>query len=212
MEGKQLQGNSAPMEQVSNSKACHKCGEEGHFVNKCPTLGQKKENDGKCRQCGEEGHKKRKCPQNEEAEKMTPAGDVKPFETPKEKKAPKEGKSLEEKWADVTCYKCGTQGHKQRKCPENVAPKGETAVCKRCNGTGCQLVNKDERKEQRLALRDARKAEKQEQREQKKAEKQALKGNTPADDLVSMTAESTAQPQVEVQAAKAGPTGPQWKF
>ena len=91
------------MEEVSNSKACHKCGQEGHFVNKCPTLGAEKQpNDGKCRSCGEEGHKKSKCPQNE---KVTP--EAKPFDTPKEKKAPKAGQSLEEKWKDAICYKCG---------------------------------------------------------------------------------------------------------
>ena len=62
-----------------------------------------------------------------------------------------------------------------------------------------------------MEQKEARKAERLDQREQKKAAKQALKDQTPTDDLVSVTAESTAQPQVEVPATQ-GPTGPQWKF
>ena len=77
MEGKQLQDNLAPstLEEVSNSKACHK---------------------------GEGKYDYKKHLKNE---KTTPEG--KPFDTQKERKAPKAGKSLEEKWKDVICFKCG---------------------------------------------------------------------------------------------------------
>tara|TARA_B110000285_G_C14842535_1_gene476040 strand:+ start:71 stop:322 length:252 start_codon:yes stop_codon:yes gene_type:complete len=51
------------------------------------------------------------------AKYVTAGKEAKPFDTPKEKKAPKAGKSLEEKWKDVVCHQCGVQGHKQRKCP-----------------------------------------------------------------------------------------------
>ena len=183
MEGKQLHGNETPVENVSNSKACHK----GNYY-------------------------KDKYANKDATKDATPGKEGKPFDTPKEKKAPKAGKSLEEKWKDVTCHQCGEQGHKQRKCPKNEAPaKGETTACPRCDGKGCILANKDERKELRLEQKEARKAKRLDEREQKKAAKQALEDQTPTDDLVSVTAESTAQPQVEVPATQ-GPTGPQWKF
>ncbi len=63
------------------SRACFKCGEEGHSKADCPKAGEDGgERKKGCFKCGEEGHNKADCPQ---------AGDDKPR----------------------GCFRCGEEGH-----------------------------------------------------------------------------------------------------
>jgi len=79
------------------SRACFKCGEEGHMSRECTSAGQSTPKTGNraCFKCGEEGHMSRECP-----------------------KAGESGAGRGTGGGSRACFKCGEEGHMSRECPK----------------------------------------------------------------------------------------------
>lgn len=89
------------------SRACFKCGEEGHMSRECPQGGGGGGSRA-CFKCGEEGHMSRECPQ---------------------------GGGGGGGGGSRACFKCGEEGHMSRECPKGGGGGGSRA-CFKCGEEG----------------------------------------------------------------------------